>query len=790
VTQLQEMMPEEMIMWKRPKQRKPQIIAQSAYWLLTALLTDMVNLLTNVTNDVIINFFFRKCYKTFESIGYQEMAGNIRTWLDRYYLNADYMKLLLQVDDEDTHFDISLYMTDGKTTYPVKDIFQNEEVRMKTTVMRKAAMLYNVVPGLERYINQKAKDSINIMREDFADFIFNSIPVINLLGIDVMLPKSLAQLIRPKVTGSVTKKSVDKGTLRIDDLLDFDWQVALGDTIISPEEFYKLTANAAGLIKYKGRYIYASKEDLEKLRKILQQPPKLSSAHILQTALAGEYNGAKVQISDEVKAMIKQFVTEDAIPMPHGLKATLRPYQERGYSWMYRNMKLGFGSLIADDMGLGKTLQVIALLLKIKEDGCLEKEKVAIVVPTGLITNWENELNRFAPSLTYHTYHGVERDITRFAEDILLTSYGVLRSDHELLEKIKWYAVVIDEAQNIKNSDTAQSKAVKVLHAKTHIAMSGTPVENRLSEYWSIMDFANHGLLGTAKKFDDDFAKRIQRYNDVECAQRLKRITAPFIMRRLKSDKTIISDLPDKIERDELAILQPEQAALYHQTVEEAMTVLEGINAEDSKSMFKRTGIILQMITALKQICNHPALFLKNANHDVQLSGKTIMLTDTLRSIVESKEKVLVFTQFAEMGKILCDMVEEHLGERPLFYHGGLSLKQRKELVEQFQNDTRRQIFILTLKSAGTGLNLTAATHVIHFDLWWNPAVEAQATDRAYRIGQHSNVQVHRFITRNTFEEKINLMIQDKKHLAEMTVSTGENWIGKLSNEELRDMFC
>ena len=453
-------------------------------------------------------------------------------------------------------------------------------------------------------------------------------------------------------------------------------------------------------------------------------------------------------------------------------------------------MRIGFGSIIADDMGLGKTLQVITLLQRMKDEGMLKEKRVLIVVPTGLITNWQAELQRFAPQLIVFTYHGPQRSLKGFDSDILLTTYGVLRSDITKLKKLPWRVAVIDEAQNIKNADTAQSKAVRSIPADTHIAMSGTPVENRLSEFWSIMDFCNSGYLGTANSFKADYANPIQRQGDEHMAERFRRITAPFLMRRLKTDKSIISDLPDKIEQNELALLTESQAALYHETLQNAMQAIEEVETTDQQSLFTRQGLVLQMILALKQICNHPALFLKNGNFDPELSGKTEMLLSLLESIVESGQKVLVFTQFREMGDMLSQMIEQRLGERPLFLHGGCNIKQRQEMVERFQNNPRTdRIFLLSLKAAGTGLNLTAASHVIHYDLWWNPAVEAQATDRAYRIGQHQNVLVHRFITQNTFEERIDKMIQDKRHLADMTVATGESWIGKLSNKELRELF-
>lgn len=349
--------------------------------------------------------------------------------------------------------------------------------------------------------------------------------------------------------------------------------------------------------------------------------------------------------------------------------------------------------------------------------------------------------------------------------------------------------MVIDEAQNIKNDNTAQSKAVRTMKAERRIALSGTPAENRLTEFWSIMDFVNPGYLGTAKLFGQEYANPIQQHGDEAVARKFRTVTAPFMMRRLKSDKSIISDLPDKVEQNVSVGLTKSQAALYQQAMNEAMKTIEGIEGDDSKTLFKRSALVLQMILGLKQICDHPALFLKNGQTDAMLSGKMQVLTDLLQSILDSRQKVLIFTQFKEMGDILQRVLQERFSRPILFLHGGCSIKQRQQMVDRFQNNPAENIFILSLKVAGTGLNLTAASHVIHYDLWWNPAVEAQATDRAYRIGQHQNVMVHRFISHGTFEERINAMIQDKKKLTDITVATGESWITKMSNEELRDCF-
>jgi len=427
-------------------------------------------------------------------------------------------------------------------------------------------------------------------------------------------------------------------------------------------------------------------------------------------------------------------------------------------------------------------------LLKYKEDGLLNDKKALVVAPTGLLTNWQAEIEKFAPSLKTHIFHGTGRKMPS-EYDVLLTSYGIARTEAPKLKKLHWQSMVIDEAQHIKNQDTAQAKAIKSIGAESFIAMSGTPVENRLSELWSIFDYSNRGFLGSYKEFNEAFGTPIETYNDVAAAAKLKKVTAPFMMRRLKTDRSIISDLPDKIEMDCFSTLAKEQASLYEKTLEEALMAIEAIDAKNSKELFVRQGLVLQMILALKQICNHPTQFLKNNILDASLSGKLALLFDKLDSIVASNEKVLIFTQFTEMGRMLQHFITERYKETPLFYHGGCTIKERSEMVHSFQTNRADKIFILSLKAAGTGLNLTAANHVIHYDLWWNPAVETQATDRAYRIGQKSNVMVHRFITKNTFEERINDMIQSKKALAEMTVATGESWIGNLSNKELKNLF-
>ncbi len=738
--------------------------------------------------------FFNQAAYGFKGPGEGASAGGIQTWLQKYYLTQGKCRPQLVVseamnDSFLVQVNVSGLNASEEENIPLRDILIQEKYSaQQLEVLQTMATLSDFVPGLEAYIDTKGEELIAMDNATFTPFLFQMIPVIRLLDMDILLPKSLQQILKPKPSVKIKTKP-GKSFLRLDQLLDFEWQVAIGDTVMNEDDFKKLLKKSDGLLKYKSQYIYVGQNDLEKLHKHFSSDNQLSTFALLRTALSGEYEGAKITLDNEALNLIKELTEVKDMELPKSIHAQLRPYQHRGYSWMYRNAKIGFGSVIADDMGLGKTLQVITTLLKYKEDGLLDYKKALVIAPTGLLTNWQAEIEKFAPSLTAHLFHGTNRKIET-GYDVLLTSYGIVRSEAANLRKLPWHSVIIDEAQNIKNSDTAQAKAIKSIKADNFIAMSGTPVENRLSELWSIMDYSNRGFLGNAKEFKAVFGTPIETYNDMAVAEKLRKVTGPFMMRRLKSDKSIISDLPDKIEMDAFGTLMAEQASLYEKTLEEALMAIEAIDVSNSKELFVRQGLVLQMILALKQICNHPTQFLKNNKLDASLSGKMDLLFDKLDSIRESGEKVLIFTQFKEMGDLLQHFIAERYRETPMFYHGGCSVKQRKEMVENFQTNPADKMFILSLKAAGTGLNLTAANHVIHYDLWWNPAVEAQATDRAYRIGQKSNVMVHRFITKNTFEERINEMIQSKRALAEMTVNTGENWVGNLSNKELKELFA
>lgn len=759
-------------------------------------ITQIVNILYLPNSFTEIGYlFFSGRPIDLTSVGNSTIGISIASWLNRFYIkNEDFRHvIIIEETDENDIFQLSIAIEDANKNdgLPIslnKIIIDNEYANERFKIMQSLTMFSSQIVGLADYINSNAETPIRYTLKQLSQFIFSATPMLRMLGVKIMLPKSLINIVRPKAQLKISSNN-EGGFFTLNSLLNFEWSIAIGNKKVSLAEFEKLLEKSEQLIKIKGQYVYLSETDVAHLLDAIKNGIP-TQTQLMQAALAGEFDGQRIELTDELQKQIDNIRKLEKIDIPTEIKATLRPYQQTGYWWLYRNSKLGFGSIIADDMGLGKTLQVITLLQKLKNDSTITLKKPAVViVPTALLFNWTKEIERFAPTLSSSIYHGPNRDLAQCNTEIILTTYGVTRSDNDKIKKLKPSVLIIDEAQNIKNISTEQTKAIKSISAPIKIAMSGTPIENRLSEFWSIMDFTNKGFLGNIKNFNAEFSKPIQTNGDENVAMRFRKITSPFLMRRLKTDKNIISDLPDKIEINEYASLTKEQTSLYEQTVQEAMKTIEGVEQTDSKSLFKRSALILQMMLSLKQICNHPTQFLKNGILDPHLSGKTEILFNLLENIIDNNEKVLIFTQFAEMGEMLCKFITNQFDEQPMFYNGSCTVKEREEMIHRFQNNHSDRIFVLTIKSAGIGLNLTAATHVIHYDLWWNPAVEAQATDRAYRIGQKHNVQVHRFITRNTFEERINEMIQAKKNIANMTVATGENWIGKLSNEELKEIF-
>ncbi|MDJ0836454.1 MAG: DEAD/DEAH box helicase [Acidobacteriota bacterium] len=591
-----------------------------------------------------------------------------------------------------------------------------------------------------------------------------------------------------------------KGLLGFDSMIEFSWKAAIGGRTISENAFRKLVRHNMALLPIDGHWVELSQDDLFNAvtffaeRETSGEMTLREAMHLgmksdeLKTALESaefDYQGTIAQLfANEGENMPE-------IDQPEKLKGTLRPYQVRGLSWLTFHSKLKFGACLADDMGLGKTIQLLSLLLFEREqkEVSFNSKPTLLVCPMSVVGNWFRECMRFTPNLRAMVHHGSTRH-NRYAfmrnfddYDLIITTYHLVNRDLDIFKSIKWHRVALDEAQNIKNPTAQQSQAVFNLNTEQRIALTGTPVENKLSELWSIMEFLNPGYLGGLKDFQTRFALPIERQGDRKKAELLRRLTQPFILRRLKTDQRIIKDLPDKIEMKVYCDLTEEQAALYQGYVQRQLSEIEGAEG------IKRNQLVLTTLMKLKQICNHPAHFMLDGSELDQRSGKLMRLTEMLEEAISEGDNSLIFTQFTKMGELLVKHLTARFNAEVLFMHGGIQQHKRQEMVDRFQNGRGSKIFILTVKTGGTGLNLTAATHVFHYDRWWNPAVENQATDRAFRIGQTRNVQVHKLIAIGTLEDRIDSMIEKKKELAENIIGTDESWLSRLSTDALKDIL-
>ncbi|UYV11628.1 MAG: DEAD/DEAH box helicase [Phycisphaera sp.] len=620
--------------------------------------------------------------------------------------------------------------------------------------------------------------------------------------------------VAPEDEGVPGAPHTHKSQLGLQTLVRYSWEISLGGLKLTLAEFEKLARDGSTpLVRVGGQWAEVRAEDVKAAAKFIREHPggemtvleAIRMAHgsmdeegaalpIVGIETSG-WLGAVFGSSDESQSLPEV----EAPPTFHG---ELRPYQLRGVAWMAFLERFGFGACLADDMGLGKTIQVLALLARerhLHSQGPYAQAPVPptlAIVPMSVLGNWEHEARRFCPSLKVMVHHGAERHqddafIARAGEtDVVLTTYALAHRDQELLARMPWRRIILDEAQNIKNPAAKQAQSVRQLHADHRLALTGTPVENRLSELWSIIDFCNPGYLGTIGNFRRRFSLPIERYSDRGRREQLRRLVRPFILRRLKTDEGVAGDLPEKVESREYCHLTSEQAALYEATVN---TMLRDIDRVEG---MHRRGMVLSTLIRLKQICNHPSQLLKDHDFgqpgapDATRSGKCVRLVEMLQEVQASGEQALLFTQFRQMGRLLVSLLQQELGKPVLFLHGGTTQKQRQDLINKFQKaDGTTPLLILSLKAGGVGLNLTAATHVFHFDRWWNPAVENQATDRAYRIGQTKRVQVHKFVVRGTLEERIDAMIEQKTELAEQIVGAGERWLTELDTSQLRDLL-
>jgi SNF2 family DNA or RNA helicase len=667
------------------------------------------------------------------------------------------------------------------------------------TELGRASRIY---PDLAAGLRQPRPCALDLDADGAFRFLSAAAPALDEAGFGVLLPSWWNRRARLGLTMSAHTPAdgvvAKPGRLGKDQLVDFQWRLAVGDDTLSEAEIAALAQTKAPLVRLRGQWVAVDPDQIRRGLEFLagNRAGRVSAAEILRLAAAHPEDSATplpvtgIQADGWIGELLGGFVSQrmSSPALPATFLAKLRPYQERGLSWLAFLSSAGLGACLADDMGLGKTVQLLALEAVHRAERPGEPPTL-LLCPMSLVGNWQREAARFAPELRVYAHHGRERPragelAVRLAEaDLMVTTYATATRDIDELAGYEWRRVVLDEAQAVKNSLSQAARAVRRLRAGQRIALTGTPVENRLAELWSLMDFLNPGLLGPAEVFRTRYAIPVERHGQAEPAERLRAITRPYLLRRLKTDPAIITDLPEKIEIKQYCQLTTEQASLYQSVVDDMLEKIE------QSQGIERRGNVLAAMAKLKQVCDHPALLLHDRSAVGARSGKVIRLEEICEEILAEGDKALLFTQFTEFAAMLLPHLAARFGTDIAYLHGGTSKKRRDELVTRFQSGDGPPLFLLSLRAGGTGLNLTAANHVIHLDRWWNPAVEDQATDRAFRIGQRRNVQVRKFICTGTLEEKIDGMIEEKKALASLVVSDGEGWLTELSTGELRSLF-
>jgi superfamily II DNA or RNA helicase len=729
-----------------------------------------------------------------------EVAVSLRVEADEESLTEGVLRVVLQVHDEAN----PLHLADAEVLWRDDPRVHGFGPRTRSQVAMRLADASRAWAPLQRMRLQATPTEMELEGDDIGSLLGHGVAALKEIGVDVMWPRALGRELTARAVvdarprpGGTREEALNTGLFGVDDLFSFKWQLAIGDDPLSEEEMAELAEGAAPILKLRGSWTVVDPAIARKARKRLLRT--VTPAEALGAALTGvaEVESATSDVIVGASlARLRDQVAEvgrgEPVPVPKALQATLRDYQRHGLTWLADLTALGLGGCLADDMGLGKTVTLIALHLHRASGPTL------VVCPTSLMGNWEAEIARFAPGVTVRRHHGSERDLEDLrqagggggdgrAGEVVLTTYGTMRRDAALLAEVPWDLVVADEAQHLKNPASSTARQMRLVPSRARVALTGTPVENDLSELWAILDWTVPGLLGSRKAFRKAWAAPIEAGIEVTTKQ-FADLVAPFLLRRRKSDPGIAPELPAKTETDHLLSLTKEQTVLYEAYVRDTMTRIERLPADDPA----RRGLILMMLTGLKQICNHPAQFLKHGADSGgrgRVSGrsqKLELLDEVIETATSEGGAVLVFTQYVAMARLL----ETHwaaTGVSHQFLHGGTPVRERERMVAGFQQG-EPPVFLLSLKAGGTGLNLTRADHVVHVDRWWNPAVEDQATDRAYRIGQTKPVQVHRLVMRGTLEERIALLLEQKRSLAEAVLGRGDAALTELSDGELRDL--
>jgi superfamily II DNA or RNA helicase len=715
----------------------------------------------------------------------------------------------LEVADEPWRIDLLLQATaDAEEVVPAATVWSRglaplelggrEIVDPQDVLVREITTAARLFTPLEPLLREATPSGVELDPVDVATFLNEGVDALTGAGIGVLVPPELRDAdsrrlrARIRIGGSVERDERVEGEspFSMDAVASFRYEIALGEDALTDEEFTQLVELRQPLVRWRGQWVRIDHDQLDLLRRLEGDTGALDLTEALAAALAGATEheslghveavaeGALAHLMAQLEAAPER---QDAVI--RGIDGDMRDYQVRGVGWMQSLIDLGLGGILADEMGLGKTLMAIATLTSRAGD-----RPHLVVCPTSVVGNWQREIARFAPGLDVLRHHGTDRPNYRAAFEpgmVVVTSYALLRRDLHLLEDVDWDVVVFDEAQQIKNASSKGARAARTLEARVKFALTGTPIENRLSELWAILDLTTPGVLGSQKRFNRRFAVPIERWHDQDAATRLRRLIAPFVLRRQKNDPDVSVDLPPKTEMTVHCTLTREQATLYRATVEEAFSG-RGLGT----TSFERRGRILALLTALKQICNHPRQYQRDDGRIAGRSGKLTRATELLSEVVSNGDRAIVFTQYREMGQLLVAHLEEELDVPDVpFLHGGTPLGSRDEMVESFQEDEDASpLLLVSLRAGGSGLNLTRATEVLHYDRWWNPAVEQQATDRAHRIGQTRAVTVHKMVTGGTIEERIDELLTRKQALAESVVGEGEAWITELGDEELREL--
>ncbi|MBY5163538.1 DEAD/DEAH box helicase [Nitriliruptoria bacterium AS10] len=648
---------------------------------------------------------------------------------------------------------------------------------------------------VQRALDEQRPTVVDLSSAEAADLLSEGVTALTNAGIGLLLPPELrevnAQRLRPRLrigqTTPVTGRLDRTGLLDRQSLTAFSYEVALGDDVLDSEQFAEVMDLERSLVRWRGQWVRIDRDEASRVGELAGSSGTMELTEAVASALSGHAERdddelevvAVGDIADLVERLRAQPGPDEAEIV--AIEGDLREYQERGVAWLQKMAQMGAGGVLADEMGLGKTIMAIALLTSRPQD-----RAHLVVCPTSVVGNWERELGRFAPRLQVIRHHGPDRPVSPRQippGHVVLTSYALLRRDVGLLSQVDWDIAIFDEAQQIKNASSQGAKAARTLPARARFALTGTPIENRLAELWSILDLTNPGMLGPQRRFTRRFAVPIERWRDEEAAAQLRRLIAPFVVRRRKSDPDVAVDLPAKQELTVMTSLTREQTVLYQRAIDQAFESGLGSTA------FERRGRILALLTRLKQICNHPRQYLRDGGALADRSGKLARVTEILEEVLANGDQALVFTQFREMGDLLAIHLAEELGLSDVpFLHGGTPLSKREEMVDDFQAGTAVPLLLVSLRAGGTGLNLTSATEVIHYDRWWNPAVEDQATDRVHRIGQRRAVTVHRMVTTGTVEERIDEVLERKRAIAESVVGDSEAWITELGDDEIREL--